>query len=84
MNIVIQMKKIYISTLAINNHKQTPIYEKYFNMHLFKRNPDFLAEVIMDEIEHIITECNHDDSKYDNELERFRKLYYYGPIMVNL
>ncbi|KXA14783.1 hypothetical protein HMPREF3222_00108 [Clostridium perfringens] len=53
-------------------------------MHLFKRNPDFLAEVIMDEIEHIIKECNRDDSEYNNELERFRKLYYYGPIMVNL
>ncbi|EGT3600882.1 hypothetical protein FT888_11750 [Clostridium perfringens] len=84
MNIVIQMKKKYISTLAINKHKQTPIYEKYLNMHLFKRNPDFLAEVIMDEIEHIIKECNRDDSEYNNELERFRKLYYYGPIMVNL
>lgn len=75
-------KKIYISTLAINRDKQTPIYEKSFNMRPFERKRDFLAEVIMDEIAHIVTGCNHGNSKYDTELERLRKLYYYGPIMI--
>ena len=41
-----------------------------------KNKRDFLADVILDEITHIVTKLNHGDDEYDETLERFRYIYY--------
>jgi hypothetical protein len=37
---------------------------------------DFLADVILDEITHIQTNCNHGSSKYDRKLQENAEKYY--------
>ena len=37
---------------------------------------DILADVILDEITHVITKRDHDTDLYDKKLEEYRKRYY--------
>ena len=68
-------KVIYISTLAIQkNIKDNIIYKNKITIN--KNNKDFLADVILDEITHIVTKCNHGNPKYDNQLDQFQRRYY--------
>ena len=62
--------KIWISTLAIKKeiNKTKNNNKKYEN--------DFLANLILDEITHMITKCDHGTKKYDDQLKRFKNIYY--------
>lgn len=70
---------IWISTLAIDREcaKNSPLKKinKMINMTPLNKE-DFLADVILDEIAHISTGCNHGDHKYDAQLTKFESLYY--------
>ena len=81
-------KEIYISILAIQgdlngknilkqiNNNLNLIGKTYKLSGVTKNKRDFLADVILDEITHIVTKSNHGDDEYDETLERFRYIYY--------
>lgn len=81
-------KEIYISILAIQgdlngknilkqiNNNLNLIGKTYKLSGVTKNKRDFLADVILDEITHIVTKLNHGDDEYDETLERFRYIYY--------
>lgn len=74
---------IWISTLAINRGGAANSSLKKINnvVNITTHNKeDFLADVIMDEIAHISTGCNHGNRKYDTQLAEFKDLYYNGII----
>ena len=67
-------KIIYISTLAIEKNINDNIsYKKIISI---KNKQDFLADVILDEITHIVTKCDHGNPKYENQLNQFKQRYY--------
>lgn len=77
----IDEKVISISTLSIQKAiipsiKKAAIYR---GLPIF-RYDDFLANVILDEITHIQTKCNHEDPIYDKKLFDNLALYYLSPI----
>ena len=67
--------KIWISTLSIQKELKT---NKLFSniLCLHKKQNDFLAEVIIDEITHIQTKANHGDSDYARLYEQNVCRYY--------
>ncbi len=69
----------WISTLAIKRDIQNNFSnEMYKNLNIIiKKKYDFLANVILDELAHIATGCDHGNSQYDEKLKEFHK-YYYG------
>lgn len=68
-------KVIYISTLAIQkNINDNIIYKNKITIN--KNKPDFLADVILDEIAHIVTKCDHGNPIYDSKLNQFKQKYY--------
>ena len=76
-------KEIWISTLAISkDYTHRRLYDA--SNIIKKNNRDFLADVIMDEIAHISTGCNHGNDIYDTELKNFRHRYYHGIFSHNI
>lgn len=70
---------IWISTLAINKEYSANSILNKTNQALGivrKNEEDFLADVILDEIAHIATGCDHGSAKYDKKLAEFREHYY--------
>lgn len=70
---------IWISTLAIHREctENSPFKRINDIVNITKQNKkDFLADVILDEITHISTRCNHGNSKYEAQLSKFKDLYY--------
>ena len=72
---------IWISTLAINKEYSTNSILNNTNQALGivrKNKNDFWADVILDEIAHISTGCDHGSAKYDRKLAEFQDVYYDG------
>lgn len=70
---------IWISTLAINKEYSPNSILNKTNRALGisrKNEEDLLADVILDEIAHIATGCDHGSVKYDKKLAEFREYYY--------
>ena len=75
---------IWISTLSIEKECCT---NRIINKRLIKSlgfstysNDDLLADVILDELAHIATGCDHGTLKYDKTLEKFQQAYYGNPL----
>lgn len=70
-------KRIYISTQSIKYEMSRPekfqIIMKCMNV---KKKQDLLADVILDEIAHIITNKGHESVEYKETLNRLRHIYY--------
>lgn len=72
----ISAKEIWISTSAI---MKAPYYGWSDIMQISgisKKKDNFLANVIMDELSHIITKKDHGNKIYDDKLSYFRSIYY--------
>lgn len=70
---------IWISTLAISKDYSTfnTLKKLQQNIGIFPTNDkDFLAEVIIDELTHIATGCDHGTAKYDKKYAEFMNAYY--------
>jgi hypothetical protein len=70
--------KIWISTSSIMKDKNLSLINKMRSQlkRLGDIEEDFLADVILDEITHIQTNCNHGSSKYDRKLQENAEKYY--------
>lgn len=71
--------KIFISIQAIQRDSLSNPINKIVKVSGKKEN-NFLADVILDEITHIQTRSNHGDGKYENQLNKNRRKYYFSPI----
>ena len=69
--------KIWISTLSIrkNMKKFDEKIKMSISTQMMNEN-DFLANVILDEITHMVTKCDHKTKKYDDQLKKFKNIYY--------
>ena len=69
---------IWISTLAIKREFQNYFFNKMNKtLDVMIRNKrDFLANVILDELAHIATGCDHGSLQYNAKLNEFYKCYY--------
>ncbi len=70
--------KIWISTLSIMKDKDSSPINRIRSQLKIPRDveEDFLADVIIDEITHIQTNCDHGNSKYDRKLQENAEKYY--------
>lgn len=70
--------KIWISTLSIMKDKDSSPINRICSQLKIPGNveEDFLADVIIDEITHIQTNCDHGNSKYDKKLQENAEKYY--------
>ena len=72
-------KKIWISTLSIMKDKEAalPINRIRDQLKIPEMvKEDFLADVILDEITHIQTNCDHGSDKYNRKLQENAEKYY--------
>lgn len=70
---------IYISTLSIQKNDSNSLFEKYHTVlpsNKYKDKDDFLANVIIDEITHFQTHCNHGSLIYDKKFKENINKYY--------
>ena len=71
-------KTIYISTVSIKHEmcraNRFQKIKEYMNIN--EKKQDLLADVILDEITHIITNNGHGSVKYDTTLNKLRNIYY--------
>lgn len=74
--------KIWISTLSIMKDKDLSPINKIRSQLKIPGDveEDFLADVILDEITHIQTNCDHGSSKYDRKLQENAEKYYLSTI----
>lgn len=78
-------KSIWISTFAIMNSEMHSIQSNFSTLNNNRLHPsssDLLANVIIDEITHLQTNCNHGTSKYDNQLLSNLRMFYNGGIAI--
>jgi len=73
----IKEKKIWISIASIMKDSgllpfNNPLFKNYSRI----SGSDFLADVIIDEITHIQTGCDHGDPKYDTQRQKNTERYY--------
>lgn len=78
---VTEEKTIWISTLALEKEHSAnlPLNNKLNHSYLgisTNNNKDLLANVILDELAHIATRCDHGHPKYENKLRKFHNAYY--------
>ena len=81
----LKKKEIWISTAAIMRDYFQSLPNKMYSSFGLSRStePDFLADVIIDEITHIQTGCDHGDQSYDMKL-RENAIKYYIPLIERL
>lgn len=74
--------KIWISTLSIMKDKDLSPINKIRSQLKIPGDieEDFLADVILDEITHIQTNCDHGSSKYNRKLQENAEKYYLSTI----
>lgn len=70
--------EIWISTSSIMKDVDLPLASKIFKKP--EDGNDFLARVILDEITHVQTDCDHGMDKYDRKLEENCRKYFGGHI----
>lgn len=80
---------IWISTLAITKDVSKNSALRVMNsvrspLNINRKNddPDFLADVILDEIAHVATKRGHGDPLYEQTLNSYRDRYYNGPFSI--
>ena len=71
---IVKEKKIWISTVAIQSYNVATVQR--MKLPGIKQSNCLLANVIMDELAHIITGKDHGDPIYDRELMSYRSRYY--------
>lgn len=78
----INKNEIWISTLSIRKDKNSVQFNMIGNLPKLplKKENDFLASVIIDEITHIQTGCDHGSYEYDIKLQENTEIYYFSPI----
>ena len=69
-------KKIFISTEPIQDAIQKKLLFKCIPSSSYRKENDLLANVILDEITHIQTGCDHGNANYNKRHQKNRNLYY--------
>lgn len=77
---ILQYNEIWISILSITSKYSMLIEDRIAEILKLnnEKGKDFLANVILDEVTHIQTKCDHGDNQYDEKLKENYKLYYYN------
>ena len=76
-----EINKIWISTKAIHADPYSLSLQINNDIQSFmKPNKDLLADVILDEITHIQTRCNHRNPEYEKKYKENYDMYYFNSI----